>query len=70
MRAADVHPVHTCHCGAHWVCSNALADRITPSGRAAGLAYCDPKGDLWRAPLGSPPPGNPMPSVWIKVKKP
>lgn len=69
MREHETHPLHTCWCGTQWVHSSELADKITPTGPGSGLAWCDMLGNLWRAPFGSPPPGDPMPSEWVAVKR-
>lgn len=69
MREYETHPLHTCWCGTQWVHSTELADKITPIGPSSGLAWCDTLGNLWRAPFGSPPPGDPMPSAWVAVKR-
>lgn len=69
MGEYTTHAVHTCYCGTQWVHSSELAHRLTPMGPASGLTWCDNDGVVWRAPFGTPPPGDPMPAAWIMVKK-
>jgi hypothetical protein len=43
-----------------------MAHRSAP-GVVGLLAWWDPTGKLWIAPLGSPPPAEPMPFAWLPV---
>jgi len=50
-------------------------NRVTALTEKAGpevvgmLAWWDPSGQLWIAPLGSPAPSVPMPAAWLPVKR-
>lgn len=71
MREATTHPLHTCHCGTHWVSSTDAADQLThggPHGPTLGMHWQSPNGSLWIAPLGAPPPTHPMPAQWLCIR--
>lgn len=73
MRPPETHPLHTCYCGSHWVSSQYDADTLsgnTEGQPVLGLTWLNPHDhSIWIAPIGTPPPGNPMPAAWLQVSK-
>lgn len=67
MRLDTVHPIHTCWCGTQWCSSESEAAKLSKAPGANALTWIDDHGSVWIAPVGTPPPADPMPVAWQKV---